>query len=203
VALHLEGRRCLVVGGGELAAHRVRDLLACGAVVTVVAEHVSDAMGELDVHGAVSIEVRDFEPSDVTGQLVVFAASGTDELDAEVARAARRHGVLVNRSDTPEDCDFFHTSVHRAGPVTVSVSSSGTSPALARWLRRRLAAQVGPEFGALALLLAELRDSMHAEGASSEGLDWDALLDELAVALPSGDAASVRSTVARWRETTR
>jgi siroheme synthase-like protein len=193
----------MVVGGGELAALRVRNLLACGAVVTVVAKEASCALRELASDPALSVHEREFHASDLVGQLVVFAASGNADLDTDVARAARRQGVLVNRADVPEDCDFFHTSVHRAGPVTVSVSSSGTSPALARWLRQRLATEVGPEYEALALLLYELRGSLHSEGISTEGLDWDVLLDELIVTLRTNDSEAARAVVTQWLATSR
>jgi precorrin-2 dehydrogenase/sirohydrochlorin ferrochelatase len=107
--------------------------------------------------------------------------------------------VLVNSADDPEHCDLYLTSVHRSGPVTVSVSSSGTSPALARWLRNRLGREVGPEYARLAMLLHECRADLHARGLSTMDRDWEMLLtDELLDCVREGDEARARSIIERW-----
>ena len=202
VALRLDGRRCLVVGGGRVAARKAADLLACGADVTVVALEVRSAMATLDAeHGRLEVRVRAYRAEDLDGMAVVMAATGVQEVDVAVAGDARGRGTLVNSADDPERCDFFLTSVHRSGPVTVSVSSSGASPALARWLRARLAHEVGPEFASVAHLLWECRSTLQAQGLATEGLDWDSLLDGPLVAMVrDGRLADARATIEQWLE---
>lgn len=200
VALRLEGRRCLVVGGGPVAERRTRDLLSCGARVTVVALEVGDSMASLARESPELVVLhRAYLADDVRGNTLVLAATGVSGVDALVAADARAAGVLVNCADDPEHCDLYLTSVHRSGPVTVSISSSGTSPALARWLRERLALQVGPEYARLAMLLAERRADLHARGLSTMARDWEALLtDELLDSVRNGDEARARSIIDQW-----
>jgi precorrin-2 dehydrogenase/sirohydrochlorin ferrochelatase len=92
-------------------------------------------------------------------------------VDAEAA------GVWVNSADDPDHCSFILPSVHRDGPVTVAVSTSGSSPALAAWLRDRLADASGPGVAALAELLERARGRLKAEGRPTDTVDWAALLD--------------------------
>jgi siroheme synthase (precorrin-2 oxidase/ferrochelatase) len=92
-------------------------------------------------------------------------------------------------------------AVHRAGPVTVAVSSAGASPALASWLRTRLAAHVGPEVGDLALVLASCRDTLRSRGGSLEDAEWASLIDEeLLGSVRDGDDETVAARVRTWLE---
>lgn len=199
VALALEGVPCLVVGDGPLAEGRVSTLLdACAEVAVVAATPCAGLRAKLARGSAVHLD-RPFRPGDSAGRRVVFAATRDDPLNRRVAADARAHGALVNVADTPALCDFYMPAVHRAGPVTVAVSSAGTSPALAAWLRTRLAAQVGPEVGDLALVLASCRDSLRSRGSSLEDAEWASLIDEaMLTAVRAGDDDAVAARVRTW-----
>ena len=174
VSLRLHGLPCLVVGGGPVAARKARGLLAAGAVVTVIAAGIGDAMAQL---APVTILRRRYAPGDAGAFRVVVAATGDPEVDGAVFADAEASGVWVNSADDPDHCSLILPSVHRDGPVTIAVSTSGRSPALATWLRARLAEAGGPALGALAEILAEVRDQMKAAGVRTETFDWAALLD--------------------------
>ncbi len=187
VGLVLEGKRCLVVGGGKVAARKIRGLLASRAAVTVVAPRVHEAVTVLATEGAIDgidgpplkIELRRYEPGEAGRYSLVFTATNDAETDAQVHRDALAAGVWVNSADDSANCTFVLPAVLRDGPVTVAVSSSGTSPALSSWLRDRIAEELGNSMGsvgALAGLLAEVRSRLKARGESTESFDWSHLL---------------------------
>jgi siroheme synthase-like protein len=117
VSLSVAGRLCLVVGGGHVAARKVGGLLACGAVVHVIAPDVCDDLLALT---GISVERRRYAAGDVTGYRLVISATGDPEVDGAVSADAEAAGVWVNSADDPEHCTFIVPSVHRDGAVTVS-----------------------------------------------------------------------------------
>jgi precorrin-2 dehydrogenase/sirohydrochlorin ferrochelatase len=169
VGLIVAGRRVLVVGGGKVAAEKVRNLAACGAAVTVVSPDVDDAISSLD---AVTVEQRAYEPGDAAnGYRLVIAATDDAAVNRQVHDDADGAGVWVNAADDPANCTFTLPAVLRRGKVTVGVATGGSSPALAGWLRDRIATtEVGPEYEVLADLLAEAR-------AREPHRDWRNILD--------------------------
>ena len=173
VNLVVDGRSCLVVGGGEVAARKAAGLTDCGARVHVVAPDVSAGVRALPV----TWEERPYGRGDVAGYRLVVAATDDPAVNAVVYEDAESAGVWVNSADDPGSCSFTLPSVLRRGPVTVTVSTGGTSPALASWLRDRLEAELGPEFAVLASLLGEQRRRVKSAGGSTESLDWRRALD--------------------------
>jgi len=170
VGLIVAGRRVLVVGGGKVAADKVRNLVACGADVHVVAPRVDDAITAID---GVTVEQRAYRPGEAAddGYRLVIAATDDPAVNRQVHDDADAAGVWVNAADDPANCTFTLPAVLRRGSVTVSVATGGASPALAAWLRDRLAgSEVGPEYEVLADLLAEAR------AAGPRG-DWRNILD--------------------------
>lgn len=173
VNLILTGRRCLVVGGGRVAARKIEGLVACGAVVTVVAP----AFDEEVLRQPVERRARRYERGDIAGCWLVVTATDDPEVNRAVADDAESAGIWVNSADDPTNCSFTLPAVVRQGPITVAVGTGGTSPALASWLRRRLEAEVGPEYVTLAELLAAERDRLRGDGVPTEGLAWQTALD--------------------------
>ena len=174
VSLDVEGRACLVVGGGPVAARKAQGLLLCGATVTVVAPDVSDAMATL---APLTIERRPYAAGEAGRYRLVVTATGIPAVDGAVYADAEAAGVWVNSADDSADCSFILPSVHRDGAVTLAVSTGGQSPALASWLRSRLAVYCGSGLGELADLLGRARRELHDAGRSTELVDWAALLD--------------------------
>jgi precorrin-2 dehydrogenase/sirohydrochlorin ferrochelatase len=175
VNLVVDGRRCLVVGAGAVAARKAEALVGCGARVHVVAPVIGDAVRALEPR--VTVEVRHYRAGEAAEYRLVIAATGSSEANRLVYEDCERAGVWVNAADDPPNCSFTLPSVLRRGPLLVTVSTSGRSPAVSSWLRTRLAAEVGPEFETLVELVAAERDAIRAGGRSTEGLDWQSALD--------------------------
>jgi siroheme synthase-like protein len=147
--LDLRGRRCLVVGGGAVGERKVGDLVRCGAAVLVVSPTLTPALATLARAGLIDHRPRPFRRADVRGATLVVAATGVPGVDAAVAAEARRRRALVNVVDRPADCDVILPSVLRRGRLQIAVSTGGTSPALAREIRKRVEDVIGPEYAAL------------------------------------------------------
>lgn len=174
VTLIVEGRPCLVVGGGPVAARKAAALVECGARVRVVAERLGAEVRSLPLEW----EERPYRAGEAAGYWLVATATDSPEVSRAVSADAEAAGVLVNAADDPELCSFFLPAVARQGPVSVAVSTDGASPALARWLRDRVAREwLGPEYAVAAELLAEKRDEIRASGRSTESVDWRVALD--------------------------
>ena len=174
VNLVVEGRPCLVVGGGSVAARKAEGLLACGAEVHVVAEHVGSEVRALE---GVTWEERSYQLGEAAGYRLVVAATDAGDVNAAVYADAEAAAVWVNSADDPAHCSFTLPSVVRRGSLMVTVSTGGRSPALASWLKARLASELGPEYEVLLDLLATEREAVRAAGRSTEELDWQKALD--------------------------
>ncbi len=151
--LDLEGADVLVVGGGLVGLEKTRGLLEAGARVTVVSPSVVPELECLPVE----LVRRPFEPGDVAGRRLVLATTSVPEVNRAIFAAADEHGIFCNVADVPELCSFILPAIHREGPITVAVSTGGASPALAQWLRARIAEVIGPEHAQVARQLRELR----------------------------------------------
>jgi precorrin-2 dehydrogenase/sirohydrochlorin ferrochelatase len=166
--LDLRGRRGLVVGGGSVGERRVRDLLACGAEVTVVSPALTPALAGLAATAVIAHRDRRFRASDARGAALVVAATGDPRVHRAVVAAARRHRALVNVVDRAELCDFIFPSVLRRGELQIAVSTGGRSPALAREIRRRLEPVFGPEYAELVERAGILRAHARASATTRE-----------------------------------
>jgi len=172
VVLDLHELPVLVVGGGRIGARKADGLAAAGARVRLVATVVST-----HVDRAAVAEVREhaFVDDDLEGVRLVVTATGDEATDRWISAAARRRGIWTNAADQPVDCEFILPAVARTGRVTVTVSTDGASPALARELRNVIdELLLTDELGALAETLASERRAVQTTGASTEDIDWTA-----------------------------
>jgi siroheme synthase-like protein len=173
VNLLLAGRRVLVVGGGTVAAAKVRGLRAAGAIVHVVAPEVAADVRDL----ADTWEQRAYQRGEVAGFRLVVACTDDPDVNQAVFDDGEAAGVWVNAADDPERCSYTLPARLDRGRLLVTVSTSGTSPALAAWLRDQLAEQLGPEHDTLLELLADGRAALAADGRSRPPSDWRQALD--------------------------
>lgn len=177
VNLLVAGRRCVVVGAGRIAARKIDALLAAGADVHVVAPDAGPEVRAWADEGILTLAERPFAPADLDDAWLATTATGVATVDRAVFEAGRARRVWVNSADDPEHCSFTLTSVVRQGDLVVTVGTGGRSPALAAWLRRRLAEELGPEYATLLDVLSEAREELRAAGRSSEEPDWQSALD--------------------------
>jgi siroheme synthase-like protein len=189
VNLIVAGRRCVVIGGGRVAARKVAGLLDAGAVVAVVATVVGD---QVRASGATWHE-RPYQAGDLDGAWLAITATDSAAVNQRVHDDGEAAGVWVNAADDPPSCSFILPAVVRQGPITVTVGTGGHSPVLAAWLKEHVAAELGPEVATFALLLSEMRTRIKAQGRSTEEVDWRPVLDwSMLAMIKAGQAAEVK-----------
>ena len=155
--LRLKGRRCLVVGGGDVGLEKVEGLLACDASVILVAPEAHPALADLAAEGSIRWEQRAFDPSDLDGCLIAIAATNDTEVNISVFDEAERRSMLVNVVDVPPLCNFILPAIVRTGPLAVAISTAGASPALAKRMKREISELFGEPYAMLAILLNDAR----------------------------------------------
>lgn len=195
--LRISGRRCVVVGGGEVARRKVQGLLAAGARVRLIAPHLHP---QLQKNTDIELICRPFLADDLAGAFLVFAATNDREVNAEVAAAARQQGALVNSADDPDGSDFHLPAVLQRGALTVAVSSGGGSPAFAAQLRDRLAARLGPEWQSFCAIASALRQKRLTGGGASaynRAVISDLFAADLPRLLASQDEAAINCLLTR------
>lgn len=155
--LKLSGRRCLVVGGGDVGLEKVEGLLACDGAVTVVAPELHPQLRALADEGSISWVARRYEPADLEGAFLAIAATNDSEVNIGVYEDAERRAMLVNVVDVPPLCNFILPAIVRTGPLAIAISTAGASPALAKRMKREISALFGEEYARLAVLLNDVR----------------------------------------------
>ena len=165
IFLDLSGRRCVVIGGGEVANRKARKLLQARARVVVVSPEIGAELESV----AVEIHRRPYREGDLEGAYLAFAATNSREVNAAVAREAKGRGVPVNVADNPSEGDFALPSTLRRGRLQVAVSTGGASPTLARRIREELEDAFGPEWaGIVEELDAARRNAQEVEARLEE-----------------------------------
>jgi precorrin-2 dehydrogenase/sirohydrochlorin ferrochelatase len=155
--LRLSGRRCVVVGGGEVGLEKVEGLLACDGNVTLVAPNAVEPLRELAAEGSIAWERREYRSDDLDGTFMVIAATGDTEVNIRVYEDAERRAMLVNVVDVPPLCNFILPAIFRSGPLAIAISTAGASPALAKRIKAEIAEEYGEPYARLAELLNEVR----------------------------------------------
>jgi len=155
--LRLKGRRCLVVGGGDIGLEKVEGLLACDADVTLVAPDAHPALRELAQEGSIRWEAREYRSGDLEGCLIAIAATDNTDVNIAVFNDAERRAMLVNVVDVPPLCNFILPAIVRTGPLAVAISTAGASPALAKRMKREISELFGEPYADLAVLLNDAR----------------------------------------------
>jgi siroheme synthase-like protein len=155
--LRLQGRRCVVAGGGEVGLEKVEGLLACGAEVTLVAPSAVAALEDYAREGSISWERRLYRPTDLDATFLAIAATDDTDVNIAVYEEAERRAMLVNVVDVPPLCNFILPAIVRTGPLAIAISTAGASPALAKRLKREIAGQFGEPYARLAVILNDSR----------------------------------------------
>ena len=155
--LRLTGRRCVVVGGGEIGLEKVEGLLACDGRVTLVAPQANDALRALADEGSITWERREFDPADLERKFLAIAATDDTDVNISVYEAAEQRAMLVNVVDVPSLCNFILPAIVRTGPLAIAISTAGASPALAKRIKREIADTYGEPYARLAVILNEAR----------------------------------------------
>jgi precorrin-2 dehydrogenase / sirohydrochlorin ferrochelatase len=155
--LRLKGRRCVVVGGGDVGLEKVEGLLACDADVTLIAPEAHPELVQLALEGSIHWERREYATGDLEGALIAIAATDDTDLNIRVFQDAEERAMLVNVVDVPPLCNFILPAIVRTGPLAVAISTAGASPALAKRMKREIAELFGEPYANLAILLNDAR----------------------------------------------
>ncbi len=166
----ITGKKCVVIGGGEVAARKVARLLDCGAAVQVVGPLLVPELANLKKQGRIGHIAGDYAVECLSGAALVIGATDDEKVNAAVSRDAKARGIPVNIVDDPRKCDFILPSLVERGDLTIACSTGGNSPALARYLREELEDAYGDEYAALSDILGQLRGRM--EKNAGRGRTW-------------------------------
>src|SRR3954452_7023687 len=198
--LKLTGRRCVVVGGGEIGLEKVEGLLACDGRVVLIAPEAEPELEKLAREGSIEWIRREYAPGDLEATFIAIAA--TDETDVNIAvyNDAEARAMLVNVVDVPPLCNFILPAIVRTGPLAIAISTAGASPALAKRIKAQIAEAYGEPYARLAVLLNEVRG--WAKGTLPTYQDRKAFFEAFVNGEPDpiallrdGDEAAVRELI--------
>src|SRR5437764_10200563 len=134
--LRLTGRRCVVVGGGEVGLEKVEGLLACDGRVVLIAPEAEPALEDLAAEGSIEWLRREYRQGDLEATFIAIAATNDTDVNIRVYDDAERRAMLVNVVDVPPLCNFILPAIVRTGPLAIAISTAGASPALAKRIKR-------------------------------------------------------------------
>jgi precorrin-2 dehydrogenase/sirohydrochlorin ferrochelatase len=199
--LKLTGRRCLVVGGGEIGLEKVEGLLASNGRVVLVAPDAVPELQALADEGSIEWERREYRPEDLERTFIVIAATDDTDVNIRIYEDAERRAMLVNVVDVPPLCNFILPAIVRTGPLAIAISTAGASPALAKRMKAQIADTYGPEYARLAVMLNDVRG--WAKGTLPTYQDRKAFFEDIVNGRPdpvellrAGDEAAVRELIA-------
>jgi siroheme synthase-like protein len=201
--LKLTGRRCLVVGGGEIGLEKVEGLLACDGQVVLIAPEAVPELEALAEEGSIQWEQREYAGiEDLEGTFIVIAATDDTDTNIRIFDDAEHRAMLVNIVDVPPLCNFILPAIVRTGPLAIAISTAGASPALAKRIKRQIATEYGEPYAQLAVLLNEVRG--WAKGTLPTYQDRKAFFEGIVngdpdpiALLRDGDEGSVRDVIER------
>ncbi len=179
IFLDLRTRPCVVIGGGEEAERKTHELLDAGAEVTVISADHSAVYEQLSLDRHIRLERRDYQQGDLAGAFLALAATTSNrKLSETVAAEAEEQRVLLNVVDVTDLCTWIYPAMVRRGDATVAISTNGRSPAMARFLKRRVEEAVPEEFAILLDILADIRRELREERLRPSAGSWQDALDE-------------------------
>jgi precorrin-2 dehydrogenase/sirohydrochlorin ferrochelatase len=155
--LKLTGRKCLVVGGGDVGLEKVEGLLACDGDVVLVAPDACEPLRDLAEEGSIDWVKRSYESGDLEGKFMVIAATNDSEVNIGVYYDAEKRAMLANVVDVPPLCNFILPAIVRTGPLAIAISTAGASPALAKRMKREISELFGEPYARLAVMLNDAR----------------------------------------------
>jgi precorrin-2 dehydrogenase / sirohydrochlorin ferrochelatase len=156
--LKLTGRKCLVVGGGDIGLEKVEGLLACGGSVSLLCPEAHPELQALAEEGSIEWDRREYAgPEDLEGAFMVIAATDDSEVNIGVYYDAEKRAMLANVVDVPPLCNFILPAIVRTGPLAIAISTAGASPALAKRMKREISDLFGEDYARLAVMLNDVR----------------------------------------------
>ena len=164
INVDITDRNCTVIGGGKVAERKVKGLLACQGRVEVISPELTDNLADMAARSLIKWQARGFVKGDLAHSFLVIAATDDEEVQEQVYNEAQEGNILLNVADVPKWCNFILPASLRRGDLTITISTAGKSPALARRTRQRLEADFGQEYDLALQLMGALRPMILALG---------------------------------------
>ncbi|HYA15069.1 MAG TPA: bifunctional precorrin-2 dehydrogenase/sirohydrochlorin ferrochelatase [Syntrophales bacterium] len=168
ICLDITNKRCIVVGGGEVAERKVERLLDFGARVAVIGKKLTPRLKTMKKEGRIDHIDADYDKAYIKDAFLVIGATDRDDVNAKISQDGREKGIPVNIVDDPDKCDFILPSLLQQGDLLIAISTGGKSPALAKKLREDLEKLYGPEYQTLLKVMGSLRKKLVMEGHPSD-----------------------------------
>ena len=201
IFLNIKNKKCVVVGGGEVAFRKATLLLRAGADLNIVAPVLSDELRKLCVDTDCAITAREFEEADINNAILVVAATDDLKTNERVSVIASTLNIPVNVVDQPHLCSFIMPSIVDRSPIVVAISSGGSSPILTRKLKELNEAMIPGRIDKLAELLGSFRGRVKSEinDFSARIRFWENVLDsEIPELVYNGQDDEARSALDNW-----
>ena len=198
IFMNITNRRCVVIGGGEVASRKVIMLLKANAAITLYSPEVCPALQVLSEDGTITHIKANFEPSQLTDACLVIAATDVEVINTAVSIAAKAKNIPVNVVDSPALCTFTMASIVERSPIVIAISSEGNAPVLARYLRTKIETMLPAGYGRIASIAGEFRDKVKAKYATTQArrIFWEGVLQSPIVErILSGQEAAARNSL--------
>ena len=198
IFMNITNRRCVVIGGGEVASRKVIMLLKANAAITLYSPEVCPALQVLSEDGTITHIKANFEPSQLTDACLVIAATDVEVVNMAVSIAAKAKNIPVNVVDSPALCTFTMASIVERSPIVIAISSEGNAPVLARYLRTKIETMLPAGYGRIASIAGEFRDKVKAKYATTQArrIFWEGVLQSPIVErILSGQEAAARNSL--------
>lgn len=203
IFMKIARRRCLIIGGGEVALRKATMLLKADAALEVVSPGLCPELTTMSAAGKLQHINAQFEAGQLDGACLVVAATDDEQVNVAISQAAKARNIPVNVVDAPALCTFTMGSIIDRSPIVIAISSGGAAPVLARLIRSRLETLVPATYGRLAALAAEFREQVKQRfaGMQDRRIFWeDTLQGPIAELVLSGQEAAARQAMAEVLE---
>ena len=187
VFLNLTGRRCVIIGGGQVAEGKVSKLLDSGAKIIVISPDATQGIRDYADSGQIEYSLRKYQEGDLNGAFLVVAATNDRVVNQEIFEEAEKSGILLNAVDDMPRCSFIAPSIVEKGPITVAISTGGASPALARKLREKLEVSPALDWADATNMLSHARQIIKDKQIALDPQRWQCCMtDELLTLIQAG-----------------
>lgn len=178
ICLDVAAKRCVIIGGGEIAARKITFLLNCRAKIIVVSPQINEKINVFVQEGKIEWSNHKYQDKDLNDAFLVIIATDDSELNKQISREAKNKGILVNMVDSAEDSTFILPAILSRGSLNIAISTEGKSPALAKKIRDDLSEMFGKEYIGFVELLGNLRQTVKTtfDTQSKRAIIWNKLL---------------------------
>jgi precorrin-2 dehydrogenase/sirohydrochlorin ferrochelatase len=198
IFLDLDNQKVIVVGGGEVAERKIKNLLIYGCRIYIISPHLTPHLQQLVAKGEIHHISYESLGTSMNDAFMVIVATDDPEVNSQIASQAKERGLLVNAVDQPGDCNFIMPSIVKRGDLQIAISTEGKSPALAKKIRKEMEVMFGPEHGSLIELLGIIREKLLSRGQlpSKNKIIFQKLVDSnLLHLIKEGNLNGVRATL--------